>query len=65
MRAAPEETAPQIALRNCSEEGEGRSIYVILVKVEYIQSSTLFCFVFAHFYNSQEADVTLKDLVLF
>ena len=33
MRTAAKETAPQIALRNCSKEARGKdSIYVILVK---------------------------------
>ena len=36
MRIAAWETAPQIALRNCSKEVVGkRSIYVILVKGEF------------------------------
>ena len=43
MRTAARKTASQIALRNCSKEVGGKvSIYVILVKEEYIQSSTLF-----------------------
>ena len=43
MRTATWETAPQIALRNCSKEvREKGSIYVILVKGEYVQSSTYF-----------------------
>ena len=38
-----QETASQIALRNCSKETGGKiSIYVILVKGEYVQSSTYF-----------------------
>jgi hypothetical protein len=41
MRTAAWETAFQIALRNCSKEVAGKiSIYVILVKEEYMQSST-------------------------
>ena len=41
MRTIAQETAFQIALRNCSKEVEGKiSIYVILVKEEYMQSST-------------------------
>ena len=44
MRTIAQETAPWIALRNCSKEaGEKPSIYVILVKEEYMQSSTDFC----------------------
>ena len=44
METAALEPAPQIALRNCSKEaGEKPSIYVILVKEEYMQSSTDFC----------------------
>ena len=43
IRTAAQETTPQIALRNCSrEEGEKVSIYVIVVKGEYMQSSTYF-----------------------
>ena len=43
MRTAARETAFQMALRNCSREVGGKvSIYVILVKGEYIQSSTYF-----------------------
>ena len=41
MRTISLETAPQIALRNCSKEVEGRSV-VILVKQGYMQSSTYF-----------------------
>ena len=41
MRSAAQETAPQIALRNCSKVAGGKvSIYVILVKAEYVQPST-------------------------
>ena len=43
MRTIARETASQIALRNCSKEVGGKvSIYVILVKGEYTQSSTYF-----------------------
>ena len=43
MRTTAWETAPQIALRNCSKEVGGKdSIYVILVKGEYMQLSTYF-----------------------
>ena len=43
MRTATWETAPQIALRNCSKEvREKDNIYMILVKGEYVQSSTYF-----------------------
>ena len=42
MRTASQETAPQIALRNCSREEGEVSIYVIVVKGEYMQSSTYF-----------------------
>ena len=43
MRTTAQETAAQIALRNCSKEiGGTDSIYVILVKAEYRQSSTYF-----------------------
>ena len=38
MRTAAWETAPMIALRNCPKEVRGKaSIYVILVKGEYMQ----------------------------
>ena len=43
MRTATWETAPQIALRNCSKEvREKDNIYMILVKGEYVQPSTFF-----------------------
>ena len=44
MRTAARETAPQIALRNCSKEmGEGEvRIYMILVKGKYMQSNIYF-----------------------
>ena len=43
MRTVARETAPQIALRDCSKEA-GRKVSkdVILVKEEYMQSSTYF-----------------------
>ena len=43
MRTVAWETAPQIALRDCSKEA-GRKVSkdVILVKEEYMQSSTYF-----------------------
>ena len=41
MRTAARETESQIALRNCSKvASEKVSIYVILVKGEYMQSRT-------------------------
>ena len=44
MRSAAQETAPQMALRNCSQEaGRKVRIYVIWGKGEYTQSST-YCF---------------------
>ena len=43
MRTIAQETAFQIALRNCSKEVGGQPrIHVILVKGEYVQSSTYF-----------------------
>ena len=43
MRPANWETAPQITLRNCSKEAAGEdSIYVILLKGEYMQSGPYF-----------------------
>ena len=50
MRTAALEAAPQITLRNCSKEVEGKiSICVILVKGKYVQSNTYFFFFFADF----------------
>ena len=47
MRTVAWETAPQRALRNCSKEvGEKDSMYVILVKGEYVLSSM---FIFRRF----------------
>ena len=44
MRTAAQETAPQIAMRLCFKEAGGKdSIYVILVKGEYMQLSTFVC----------------------
>ena len=64
MRTAAWETAFQIALRNCSKEVVGKdSIYVILVKGEYMQSSTYF---FAKvFCWSKGAVFTIKDFSAF
>ena len=42
MRTVAWEIAPQIPLKNCSEEVGGKAIYVILVKEEYLQSSIFF-----------------------
>ena len=43
MRTMPQETAFPIALRNWFKDVEGKvSIYVILVKEEYMQSSILY-----------------------
>ena len=45
MKTGNKETAPQIALRNCSKDAGGwreDSIYVILVKGKYLQSGTYF-----------------------
>ena len=45
MRTAVWETAPQVSLINCSKEIRGKdSICMILVKGEYMQSSTFFFF---------------------
>ena len=57
VRTISLETAPQIALRSCSKEVEGRSV-VILVKQGYMQSSTYFS---RRFCLSQGAVVTMKD----
>ena len=43
MRTAAQETALQIAPRDCSKEVVGKgSIYVILIKREHMQSSTYY-----------------------
>ena len=43
MRTIAQETVPQVVLRNCSKEvKEEGQYYVILVKGEYMQSSTYF-----------------------
>ena len=43
VRTAAQETAPQIALRNCSKEAGGKGQYVIFGEEgEYMQSSTYF-----------------------
>ena len=43
MRTADRETAPQITLRDCSKEAVGEdSVYMILLKGEYMQSGTYF-----------------------
>ena len=43
MRTTAQKTAPQITLRKCSKEVEGKvSICVILVKGKYMQSNTYF-----------------------
>ena len=47
MRTAALNSAPQVALRDCSKEaGEKVSIEVIFVKGEYMQSSRFFCRMF-------------------
>ena len=73
MRTAAWETVPQIALRNCSKEagGEGKdSIYVIWVKGEYIQSSTLiflesFCWSYEASASHEKQLSTMKDFSAF
>ena len=43
VRTAAQETAPQIALKNCSKEAGGKGEYVIFGEEgEYMQSSTYF-----------------------
>ena len=42
MRTAAQETAPQIALRNCSKEAGEEGMHVILVKEKYMLSSMYF-----------------------
>ena len=46
MKTTAWETAPPIALRNCSKEVGGKvSVYVIVLNGEYIQSALFFFFV--------------------
>ena len=70
MRAAAWETAPRIALRNCSKEvGEKDSIYVTLVKWEHVQSGTYFLvesfYCFCKASASYEEHVTVKNFSAF
>ena len=67
MRTAAQEPDPQIALRNCSKEaGRKVSIYVILVKGEYMQSSTYFSRSFllvtrsSHYYEHLSAFLDMR-----
>ena len=47
MRTIAQETAFQIALRNCSKQAMGKvSLYIILVEQEYMQSSTYILHIF-------------------
>ena len=66
MRTLAQETASQIALRNCSKEIVGKvSIYLILVKgEEYMQSSTYFFFA-EGFCWSQGAGIIMKNVSAF
>ena len=60
MRTRAWEITPQVALRNCSKEvGVKVSIYVILVKEEYMQSKTYF------WQKPQGAVATMKDFSAF
>ena len=60
IRTIAWEIAPHIALRNCSKEvGVKVSIYVILVKEEYMQSKTYF------WQKPQGAVATMKDFSAF
>ena len=72
MRTAAQETASQIALRNCSKEaGRKISIYVILVKGEYMQPSTHFLqkvaasLVQVTASQQEQTSVTMKDFSAF
>ena len=70
MRTRAWETAPQKALRNCFKEGGKDSIYVILVKGEYIQSSTFiflenFCWSYEASASHEKQLSTMKDLSAF
>ena len=65
MRTLAQETASQIALRNCSKEIVGKVImYVILVKGEYMHSRTYF-FLQKVFSRSQGAGITMKNFSAF
>ena len=67
MRTADQETAPQIALRNCSKGWRWEiNIHVILVKGKYIQSSTyVFQKTSASLMKSWETVDTMKDFSAF
>ena len=57
------ETVPQLAPRNCSKEVERKvSIHVVLVRRQYMQSSTFF---WEWFYLSRGAVITVKDFSAF
>ena len=61
MRTTAWETVPQMALRNCSKEVVGKdSIYVILVKGEYRQSSIYIFFLVGTFCLSHEVSASPK-----
>ena len=67
MKTIVPETAFQIALRNCSKEAGWKvSIYVILVKGEYMQSSTYFSRSFllvtrsSHYYEHLSAFLDMR-----
>ena len=72
MRTITWETASQITLRNCFREVERKvNIYVILVKGNYMQSSTYFSrsslliSMKLSFCKSQEIVITMKDFGAF
>ena len=66
MRTIAWESAFQIALRNCSKETGGKvSIYMFLVKGEYVQSSTDLFFVRGRFLLVIRTAVTIKDFSAF
>ena len=64
MRTAGLETAPPRAVRNCSKEAEGGevNIYVILVKGEFMLSSTYLCKKFS--VSHRELMSPRRDVVL-
>ena len=63
MRMTAWETAPQIALRDCSKEAVGRNQYKILVKGEF--SATKHSFYKRYSASHQELMSPGRDLVLF
>lgn len=61
MRTAAEETACQRVLRNCSQEVDGTTIYMVLLK-EYVHSSTQLC---GRSLTPQAMDTSVNDFRVF